>query len=131
MRKNALNVAIFLFLAGVLFFLWQHADQWFPKPEKKEEAKKGAAEGPKKPGEPQQPAPKSPGAEALAALGGGPAAATGLAPKPKEPPKVGPAPPPSPPPPPPEPPTLIALGEDGYYNRVLPPPAAGPCSRSC
>ena len=37
MRKNALNIVIFLFLAGGLFFLYQQAGDWFPKPEKKKD----------------------------------------------------------------------------------------------
>lgn len=38
MRKNVLNVVVFAFLAGGLFFLWQHAEKnWVPKPAKKED----------------------------------------------------------------------------------------------
>ncbi len=107
MRQNAFNVAVFLFLAGALFFFWRYAEDWFPKP---------ATEETKKETEDQKKLPKSPRADALTALGGGPAVATDLAPKPKEPPKVVP---PRPPVTPVEPPTLIALGEDDYYNKVL------------
>lgn len=118
MRNNLINVLIFLMLAGGMYFLWQHTEQWFPKPQKKEEAKKESADGrPARDG--QKPKEAAERGKALAALGGGLASATDLPQKPKEPPKVGLAGPPSPPPSLPEPPTLIALGEDGYYTKVL------------
>jgi YidC/Oxa1 family membrane protein insertase len=98
MRKNAINVLLFLMLAGGMYVLWQHSEQWFPKPEKKEDAKKESVE---KKGEQAKAADK--GAKQPEG--------------PKEPPKAGP---PAPPPPPPqEPPTLIALGDDTFYNKVL------------
>ena len=91
MRKNALNVTVFMFLAGAMFFLWQYAEKNMPKPEKKDEAKPGAVADQKKDAEPAKEGPKEP------------------------PPVVVPA----PPPPPREPPTLILLGDDTYNNRVL------------
>ncbi len=110
MRQNALNVTLFVFLAGGLFFLWQYADKKLPKPEKKDPAKPELVEG-KKDDAPAKADKDEP------AKTDKDKDKNGKAPEgPKEPPKVGPA---APPPPPPEPPVLIALGDDTFYNRAL------------
>ena len=44
MRKNAFNVVFFMFLAGLMFFLWQQADKNMPK----KDAKKPKPAPPKK-----------------------------------------------------------------------------------
>lgn len=104
MIKNVINFCVFLALAGVMYLLWQQAEKNLPKPDKKNDpaakadADKGKADAP-----PQKDGKGDKGAKAPAEPKEGP----------KEPPKV------APPPPPAEPPTLIQLGEDGYYNRVL------------
>src|SRR5436190_13375577 len=90
MRNTALNVVIFLVLAGLMFFLWREAEKNIPKPAKKDDAKPEVVEK-------KDDAPK----DAKAPEG------------PKEPPKL------VAPPPPAEPPTLIAMGDDTFYNRVL------------
>ena len=115
MRQNALNVSLFVILAGGLFFLWQYADKHLPKPEKKDPAKTEAIEGKKD--DEQAKAGKG---ESAKTDKGEPAKKDGdkdgkAVEGPKEPPKVAPV----PPPPPPEPPTLIALGDASFYNRVL------------
>ncbi len=100
MYKNVLNFCIFLALAGSVLLLLRQADKALPKPENKDDPtakvdpSKGDGKDPK--GEPKKDD-------------------TGAKPPdgPKEPPKL------VPPPPPPEQPTLVQLGEDGYYNRVL------------
>ncbi len=98
MRKNALNIGIFLFLAGALFFLWQQADKnWIPK--KKDEPKPEVVDDQKKKEEEQ--AKKNKDAKPPE--------------PPKEPPKVEP---PQPPKEKPKP-TLVAMGDDTFYNRVL------------
>ncbi|MBP3960992.1 YidC/Oxa1 family insertase periplasmic-domain containing protein [Gemmata sp. G18] len=139
MRKNALNVVVFIFLAGGLVFLWQYAEKnWVPKPAKKEDLaekfvedlKKRAEEDAKivaEAAEKKQAAQKS-----LTAAGGGLVVAGELPkPKPPEPPKIA------------APkfggvdprvlaeaitngifdytarPTLIALGKDTFYNHFL------------
>ncbi len=114
MRQNAYNIVLFMFLAGLMFFLWQQAEKNLPKPAaKKDDAKPEAVEEPqKKEEEAKQLAAKR--ADALTAAGGGLTAALDPA-KAFEPPK----PPPAPPAPPPEPPTLLALGDNNYYLRLL------------
>lgn len=137
MRKNALNVVMFMFLAGGLFFLWQYAEKnWVPKPAKTpaekmaEELKKQAEEQEKRLAEENER--RENARKSLTATGGGLSVGTEL-PKPK---------PPEPPKAPPltiagiEPrlifsavlagafdaasrPTLIQLGNDTFYNRVL------------
>lgn len=100
MRKNALNVVIFLFLAGAMFFLWQQMEKNMPKPAPKEDPtpevvddQKKKDEQAKKDKEKQPEVPK-------------------VEPKPQ--PKIEPvvqkkAPTPR----------LVALGDDSFYNRVL------------
>ncbi len=138
MRKNALNFVVFLFLAGGMFFLWQYANENMPKPPKKidpadallEDAKKRAEEDAKRVAEADEK--KRMAQQAIGAAGGGLAVALDLPkPKPPEPPKVG------------VPllggidplavhtaitngifdivnrPTLVALGTNDFYNRVL------------
>ncbi len=139
MRKNALNVVAFVFLAGGLFFLWQYAEKnWVPKPAKKddpaekfvEELKKRAEEDAKLATEAAEK--KRTAQASLTAAGSGLVVAGDLPkPKPPEPPKVAP------------PklagvdpralgeavtsgvieytarPTLIALGTDKFYNHAL------------
>jgi YidC/Oxa1 family membrane protein insertase len=127
MRKNALNVVVFMFLAAGLYFVWEHADKnWLPKPEPakkdpppelvdelKKQAERQAEEDAKRKAEAQQ-------KESVQAVGGGMAVAIGLPkPKPPEPPKVDS---PKVEPPKKEPPKsarLIALGDHTFYNRVL------------
>lgn len=99
MRRNALNFVIFLFLAGGMFFMWQQAEKNMPKKEKKDEAKPEVVDDPKKKEEQAKKDKDAKGPDG-----------------PKDPPKIGP---PSPPVPPPTPPTLIALGDNTFYNRVL------------
>src|SRR4051794_28287420 len=94
MRNTALNVVIFLVLAGLMFLLWREAEKNIPKPAKKDDAKPEVVE---KKDDKKDEAPK----DAKAPEG------------PKEPPKL------VAPPPPTEPPTLIALGDGTFYNRVL------------
>ena len=126
MRKNALNVVIFMFLAGVMFFLWQQIEKNMPKKDAKKDDpavvddQKKKDEQAKKDEEAKQAATKR--LDALTAFGGGMAVAVDLAapppktPDPKEPPKVAQ---PGPPPARTEPPRLVRLGEEGYYNYVL------------
>ena len=100
MRKNALNVTVFMFLAGAMFFLWQQADKNLPKKDnKKDDANPAAVDDQKKKDEQAKKDKDAKPPEG-----------------PKEPPKLGPA---APPPPPRERPTLIALGDNSFYNRVL------------
>ena len=99
MRKNALNVTVFMFLAGTMFFLWQQADKNLPKKDnKKGDANPAAVDDQKK----DEQAKKDKDAKPVEG--------------PKEPPKLGPA---VPPPPPRERPTLIALGDKSFYNQLL------------
>jgi|GEM_PF-538621 len=122
MRKNALNVVIFMFLAGAMFFLWQYADKnWIPKKEEKQKEtvdellKKEEEELQKKAAEAKRIA--SERLNSQVAVGSGLVEARYLVPpKPSAPPKATP---PKPVVPPPEPPTLIALGDDTFYLRVL------------
>ncbi|MDY3559759.1 YidC/Oxa1 family insertase periplasmic-domain containing protein [Gemmata sp. JC673] len=135
MRKNVLNVIVFLFLAAGLFFLWRHAEEnWMPKPvPQKDPAEKMAEELQKQADEQaKRQAEEEEKRKLLAATGGGLAVGIELPkPKPPEPPKA------------PvltvagvEPrvihnaivmgvfdaasrPTLIALGDGTFYNRVL------------
>jgi YidC/Oxa1 family membrane protein insertase len=103
MRKNALNVVLFMFLAGALFFLYTQADNWLPKAEKKDkDAKPEVVDKKDDQAKKDKDAKQPDGKEG-----------------PKEPPKVGPPVPPPPPPPPREPPTLIQLGNETFYNKVL------------
>ncbi|MCI0705506.1 MAG: YidC/Oxa1 family insertase periplasmic-domain containing protein [Planctomycetia bacterium] len=131
MRKNAFNIGLFLMLAGGMLGLLWYGDQqgWFPKPEAKKKADEPPGDDPQKQAEEE--------AKRLAALnhkrsleavGGGLAVAIDL-PKPAtkspEPPKTEPKTEPktdtkvAPSPPSPTPPTLIALGDDRFYNKVL------------
>lgn len=49
MRRNAFNVVLFMFLAGLMFFLWQQAEKNMPKPAaKKDEPKAEAVDDQKK-----------------------------------------------------------------------------------
>ena len=105
MRKNALNVTIFMFLAGGMFFLFTQADKLFPKAEKKDKDANAAVEDQKKKDE-QARKDKDAKTDKDAKAPEGP----------KEPPKLGPAPAPAPPR---EPPTLIALGDRSFYNQLL------------
>ncbi|VTR93025.1 60 kda inner membrane insertion protein : Membrane protein insertase YidC OS=Pirellula staleyi (strain ATCC 27377 / DSM 6068 / ICPB 4128) GN=yidC PE=3 SV=1: YidC_periplas: 60KD_IMP [Gemmata massiliana] len=139
MRKNALNVVAFVFLAGGLFFLWQYAEKnWVPKPAKKDDPAEKFVEELKKKAEEEaklatEAAEKKRAAQtSLTAAGSGLVVAGDLPkPKPPEPPKVA------------APklagidprvlgeaitssildytarPTLIALGTDKFYNRAL------------
>ena len=116
MRQNATNVVFFLLLAGTTTALWWFAEQnWFPKAERpQKDAAEVAVENQKKDADAKRDAPAvKPSAAAVAAVAG---AAVGAAPP--APPKAE-VKPPSPPAPPPEPPTLIALGGEGFYNRLL------------
>jgi YidC/Oxa1 family membrane protein insertase len=126
MRKNALNVVLFMFLAGLMFFLWQQAEKNMPKKDKKDAQPEVLTEDQKKKileqgdnaakiiEEGKQAGAKQ--ADARTAAGGGLGAAfEPTPPKPPEPPKVAP----TPPPPPREPPTLIAMGDNTFYNRVM------------
>ena len=110
MRQNAFNVVVFIFLAVGFTGLFWYANQqgWLGKPpdQKKDEA---AKDGDKPPGKPTP--------EAVAAVtGGASAGVAALPPPPKPQPKPAP---PAPPAPPSEPPTLVALGGEGHFLRVL------------
>ncbi len=138
MRKNALNFVVFLFLAGGMFFLWQFANENLPKPAQKEDpteklieaAKKQAEEDDKRAAEAAEK--NRMAQQAIGAAGGGLAVGIELPkPKPPEPPKIS------------APalggidprvlhtaitsgifdyvnrPTLILLGTNDFYNRVL------------
>ncbi|MBN9118799.1 MAG: YidC/Oxa1 family insertase periplasmic-domain containing protein [Planctomycetes bacterium] len=99
MRRNVYNVVLFMFLAGLMFFLWQQAERNLPKPAaKKDEAKPEAVEGAKKD--------EGPKTDKDGKAPEGPKEG------PKEPPKLAP-------PPPPEPPTLVAMGSANSYLRLL------------
>lgn len=138
MRKNALNVVVFMFLAGSMYFLWQHADKnWLPKPAKKEDpAAKLKQEFDRKLEEDVARVAEAAATRQARIAGlGGPAVAAAELPPPKlpEPPKVSP--------PPADAltfasagvvfgvtdylggvasrPTLVALGDGTFYNRVL------------
>jgi hypothetical protein len=114
-----------------MYFLWQQAEKNMPKKDNKGEAKpevltddqknkileQADKAAQKKNEETKLAAAKR--ADALTAAGGGLGAAfEPTPPKPPEPPKINPS-PPAPPPPPPEKPTLIAMGDNSYYVRVL------------
>lgn len=100
MRKNVLNVVVFLFLAAGLLYLFTQADNWLPKPDKKDDTKTEVVDEQKKDEQAKKDG-KQPDE-----------------PK-KEDPKKEQPPPPASPPPPPEPPTLISLGDSSFYNQVL------------
>ncbi|MBA4065343.1 MAG: hypothetical protein C0501_16855 [Isosphaera sp.] len=105
MRNNVLNVTFFLAIAVGLYFLYTHAEQnWFPKPPPREQKKSDPTpDDARKAADDRK-------AAASAAAGAAAVAAQAVPPAPKpEPPKVTPRPDP----------TLIALGDDGFYNRVL------------
>lgn len=110
MRQNAPNFIAFLVLAAAATGLWWYADQnWIPKPEpaQKDQAAKDAADKAKDSAD-KKGTPSRPTADAITAAAG---AGVAYAPPPA-PPKVEPrAPLP--------PPTLVALGGDGFYNRVM------------
>lgn len=111
MRQNAFNIVLFVVMAAAFTGLFWLADQqgWLankPQDQKKDEkaAKEGDANKP----------PAKPTAEAIAAVTGG--ASSGVAalpPPPKPQPKAAPLPPPS------EPPTLVALGGEKHFLRIL------------
>lgn len=109
MRQNATNVAVFCVLAGASIVLWWYAStRWFPQQDRPPQtpAQKAADQA-------ARPAVR-PSADVLGAVVG---AAAGL-PTPPPAPKVEPKRSPQPSAPP-EYPTLIALGGDGFNNRVL------------
>ena len=102
MRQNAPNIAAFVVLAAAATGLWWYADKhWIPKPDpaaKKDEVKDSAKKA------------APPTADAVTAAAGAVVA--------HAPPKAAPPPPKVEPKAPAEPPTLIALGGDGFNNRV-------------
>ncbi|MFO0799221.1 MAG: YidC/Oxa1 family insertase periplasmic-domain containing protein [Gemmataceae bacterium] len=100
MRQHAPNIAVFVVLAAAATGLWLYADKnWIPKPD------------PAAKTDDKSPPSAPPTADAVTAVAG-----AGIA---HAPPKVVPPPPKAEPKPPAEPPTLIALGGEGFANRVV------------
>ena len=143
MRKNALNVVVFVFLAGGMFFLWQYADKnLVPKKDKKDDPAIKLAEDLKKQFEEDDKRREEAfekrrmAQQAMGAVGGGLSAGIDLPPpRPPEPPKIST-------PPGLDPraldavagaidtvagaigdysnrPTLVLLGTNDFYNRVM------------
>lgn len=99
MRKNVLNYVLFAVLSAVMIGTYFYAEKnWLPKPEPK-------------PAETKESTPAGDGLAAAAGVAG----STAQPVKPEVKPEVKPAAPPTPA----EPPTLIALGEEGFFNRVM------------